>query len=82
MSVIPLINIAGLFAGPSAARYQADAVLAHAAFEIGFMTVRGQPLELQANDADGRLLLRLFEIPPSQQRSLWKRNFVVENRHL
>lgn len=82
MSVIPLINIAALFAGPSAARDQADAALAHAAFEIGFMTVRGQPPELRANDADRRLSLRLFEIPPSGQRSLWKRNFAAENRHL
>ena len=31
MSVIPLINIAALFAGPSAARDEADAALAHAA---------------------------------------------------
>lgn len=82
MSPIPTIDIGPLFGTDAAARTRVDGAVAQAAFSIGFMTVVGHPSDLSVGARERALMLRLFELPPAEQRRLWKRNFAPENKIL
>lgn len=79
MTGIPIIDIAPLFGGDT---QSADARIAGAAFESGFMVVTGHPSGLGVGPVERERLLRLFDLPMAKQRPLWKRNFAPENPHL
>jgi isopenicillin N synthase-like dioxygenase len=79
MSEIPVIDIAPLFDADAARRADVDAAIFKAASSIGFMTVVGQPAALSVGPEARARMLKLFALPPAQQRSLWKRNFAPEN---
>ena len=80
--MIPEIDVAPLFAGPGPARDATDAQIREAAFEVGFLSLRGAPLGEAVGRPARESLLRLFRIPEPEQRKLWKRNFAPENPHL
>lgn len=67
---IPVIDVAGLFGPPSAARDAADAAIHEAATGIGFMIIQGLP-QRPANMA----LLRAFDLPEVAKRQLWRAKF-------
>ena len=82
LAEIPFVDIAPLFAADERAREKVDREIARAAFEIGFMTITGHPNSLRAGPEERAVLLQLFDLPQSEQRRLWKRNFAPENTHL
>lgn len=82
MTKIPVIDIGPLFGPDEAAKTATDQEIAEAAFDIGFMVVRGYPSNIKVGAAQRTELLKLFDIPPDKQRPYWKRNFAPENPHL
>jgi isopenicillin N synthase-like dioxygenase len=82
MTEIPIVDIGPLFSADPAARAMADAAIAEAAFDIGFMVVTGHPPDLRVGPAERAVLLKLFDLPMAVQRSLWKLNFAPENPHI
>ncbi|HEX9138490.1 MAG TPA: 2OG-Fe(II) oxygenase family protein [Steroidobacteraceae bacterium] len=72
---IPEIDIAGLFGTASPARAEADRALIDAACGMGFLLVTGLPDDVPVGDRNRRELLRLFELPDSERRTLWRRKF-------
>jgi isopenicillin N synthase-like dioxygenase len=80
--VIPKIHIAPLFGDDMVARHAVDQAIYEAAFAMGFMTISGIPRSYAIGPEVRRELLRFFDLPPDQQRPLWKRNFAPENPSL
>jgi isopenicillin N synthase-like dioxygenase len=72
---IPEINIADLFRTASPARAHVDNALINAACGLGFLVVTGLPDDVPVGDRIRRELLRLFELPESERRLLWRRKF-------
>ena len=72
---IPTIDIRSLFGIRTAERDSADAALMRAAATTGFMVVTGYPPELPAGSAVRRDLLRLFQLPETETRKLWRQKF-------
>jgi isopenicillin N synthase-like dioxygenase len=72
---IPEIDVAGLFGTASPARADADSALIDAACGMGFLVVRGLPDDVPVGDRARRDLLRLFALPESERRTLWRRKF-------
>ena len=72
---IPVIDVAPLFGGPSAARTRTDAAIMQAASTFGFFAARGLPAELPIDQASRADLLRLFALPASAIRPLWRQKF-------
>jgi isopenicillin N synthase-like dioxygenase len=79
--MIPTIDIAPLFAGPTAARATVDVKILHAAGETGFMAVTGLPGAALAPETRKRLLA-LFALPEAKKRTLCRRSFVAENPNI
>ena len=73
--MIPRIDAAPLFAGPSPRRDAADAAILAAARETGFMTITGLPAECPIDAARRGELLRIFNLPAAQIRPLWRQKF-------
>jgi isopenicillin N synthase-like dioxygenase len=73
--MIPRIDVAALFAGPSPQRDQIDAAILAAARETGFMTIGGLPSDLPMDAGRRRALLRIFDLPPDETRKLWRQKF-------
>lgn len=72
---IPVIDIAALFGPPSLARDRADVDIMAAAATVGFFAACGLPADTPI-DRDSRAdLLRLFELPESVIRPLWRQKF-------
>lgn len=67
MTEFPIIDSAALCAGPRQARDPADAGIAHAALNVGFMVVVGQRLELVVQDQHRHILRELFSAPETCQ---------------
>ncbi len=82
MARIPEIDIGPLFGGDAAAIAATDQQIAEAAFDIGFMVVRGYPSDIRVGAVERRKLHRLFDLPQDVQRPYWKRNFAPENAHI
>lgn len=72
---IPRIDIGALFEAPSPARDAADRAIAEAAAAVGFMTVTGLPSDVPIGRASRRELLRIFALPETELRKLWRQKF-------
>jgi isopenicillin N synthase-like dioxygenase len=72
---IPLIDIASLFGGRSVERDLTDRAIMSAAANAGFMVVRDLPPDIPAGRSARADLLRLFDLPPSETRKLWRQKF-------
>jgi isopenicillin N synthase-like dioxygenase len=72
---IPLIDIGPLFEAPSHARDLADQAIMTAAAAPGFMVVTGFPPHVPMGRAARADLLRLFQLPESETRKLWRQKF-------
>ncbi len=69
---IPGIDVSALFGAPTAARDRTDQAIMDAAATSGFFVARGFPPNV-ALDRDTRdSLLRLFQLPQSEIRRLWR----------
>src|ERR1044071_7356901 len=75
LPMIPLIDSAALFGGPSPARERADAAIQQAAVGIGFLMMTNLPADVPMGPAARRRLLRLFEMPQTEIRKLWRQKF-------
>ncbi len=72
---LPQIDAAALLSGPSAA----DHAVIDAASEVGFLTLAGFPAGIPIDAATRRQLLRVFDLPASAQRRLWRQKFEPAN---
>jgi len=72
---IPEIDVADLFGGPSAARDRTDEAIMEAAATFGFFVAGGLPADLPIDPESRADLLRLFELPMSAIRPLWRQKF-------
>jgi isopenicillin N synthase-like dioxygenase len=80
--LIPSINISALFSDDLAARSDVDRAIQTAAHTAGMMVVTGLP-EWAVLDAPGRReLLRIFSLPESEIRALWRWNFAPQRRNV
>jgi len=73
--MIPLIDSAALFGGPSPARQIADEAIRLAATDIGFLMMTNLPADVPMGSAARRRLLRLFALPETEIRKLWRQKF-------
>ncbi len=73
--MIPLIDIAPLFEGPSPRRAEVDQQIHGAAAGIGFLMLAGLPAGVPMGPAARRDLLRLFDLPAAEIAKLWRRKF-------
>ncbi len=72
---IPCIDIAPLFRDASRERDLADQAIMAAAATSGFMVVSGLPTDVPLGHAARAHLLRLFDLPESETRKLWRQKF-------
>ena len=72
---IPCIDIAPLFRAASRERDFADQAIMAAAATSGFMVVSGLPVDVPLGSAARAHLLRLFDLPESETRKLWRQKF-------
>jgi isopenicillin N synthase-like dioxygenase len=72
---IPCIDIGPLFGTASRQRELVDQAIMAAAATSGFMVVRGLPADVPARHAARANLLRLFDLPESETRKLWRQKF-------
>ncbi len=72
---IPAIDISSLFGAPSLERDRIDQAIMTAAATSGFMVVRGLPPDVPAGREARADLLRLFQLPESETRKLWRQKF-------
>jgi isopenicillin N synthase-like dioxygenase len=72
---LPLIDIRTLFGAPSRERDLTDQSIMAAAAVPGFMVVTGFPPAIPAGRAVRADLLRLFQLPESETRKLWRQKF-------
>jgi isopenicillin N synthase-like dioxygenase len=72
---IPSIDLSALFGMPSAARDRTDQAIMDAAATSGFFVARGFPPNIPVGRDTLQNLLRLFELPQSEIRRLWRRKF-------
>jgi isopenicillin N synthase-like dioxygenase len=79
---IPRIDIGTLFGPPSPARERADEAIMAAAAMVGFLVVQDLPDDVPAGPAARADLLRLFTLPDSQTRKLWRQKFDAANRNV
>lgn len=80
--MIPTIDIAPLFSAAGTARDQADAAIAAAAAEIGFMLVGNLPAEIPIASADLQILKRIFTLPSDAIQRLWRQKFAAANANI
>ncbi len=80
--MIPRIDISPLFSGPTPERAKADAAIIAAASDAGFMTVCGLPPDIPIGAEPRRRLLRLFDLPASVTRALWRQKFDPAHRNI
>jgi isopenicillin N synthase-like dioxygenase len=72
---IPSIDISLLFGASSLERSLVDQAIMAAAATSGFMVVRGLPPDVPTGRAARADLLRLFQLPESETRKLWRQKF-------
>ena len=70
---IPMIDVGALFDGPSTRRTDVDAEIMAASAETGFFVATGFPASTPLGAAARAGLLRIFDLPESQIRLLWRR---------
>jgi len=79
--VLPQIDVAALFAGPSAARDGVDAAIMQAASTFGFLTITGLPGECLAPHTRKRML-SIFDLDDAGKRALTRQSFAPENANV
>ena len=79
---IPCIDIAPLFRAASRERDLADQAIMAAAAASGFMVVTGLPVDVPLGRAARAQLLRLFDLPESETRKLWRQKFDPTHRNV
>jgi isopenicillin N synthase-like dioxygenase len=79
---IPSVDIAPLFAARSASRDAADQAIMDAAKLAGFFVARGIPGDIRIDAAARSELLKVFELPDSETRKLWRRKFEPNHSNL
>lgn len=79
---IPFIDVSALFGAASPARDLADQAIKAAAAAPGFMVVRGFPADVPTGRAARAELLRLFQLPRSETRKLWRQKFDPSHSNL
>jgi len=72
---IPLIDIGPLFGAASRERDLTDRSIMAAAAASGFMVARGLPPDVPAGRTVRADLLRLFQLPGTETRKLWRQKF-------
>jgi isopenicillin N synthase-like dioxygenase len=72
---IPFVEIGPLFRAPSLERNGTDQAIMAAAATSGFMVVRGLPPDVPTGREARADLLRLFQLPESETRKLWRQKF-------
>ena len=72
---IPHIDVSALFGAPSAARERTDQAIKDAAATSGFFVAQGFPPNIPVGRDTLRDLLRVFRLPPSEIRRLWRQKF-------
>jgi isopenicillin N synthase-like dioxygenase len=72
---IPSLDVSALFGMPSAARDRTDQAIMDAATTSGFFVARGFPPNVPVDRDTLRDLLRLFQLPQSEIRRLWRQKF-------
>jgi isopenicillin N synthase-like dioxygenase len=72
---IPSIDIESLFDVSTPQRARTDQTIMAAAAETGFMVVHGFPPDAACGSMVRADLLRLFELPQSETRKLWRQKF-------
>lgn len=80
--MIPRIDIAPLFAEAGPARDRADAAIAEAASDIGFMLIGNMPPDIPIASADLQKLQRIFALPPADLGRLWRQKFAAANANV
>ena len=73
--MIPRIDVAPLFAGPSPRRDAIDAAILAAAHDSGFLTMTGLPADCPIDAARRGEMLRIFTLSAAQIRPLWRQKF-------
>jgi isopenicillin N synthase-like dioxygenase len=76
--MVPVINIAALFDGATAALERTDREILAAAQDVGFMAVTGIPGDI-LTAAFRKRLLAIFALPDARKRALCRRSFAPEN---
>jgi isopenicillin N synthase-like dioxygenase len=79
---IPLIDIGSLFGERSLRRDVTDRAIMAAATTSGFMVVRDLPPEVPAGNRARADLLRIFQLPQSETRKLWRQKFDSAHRNI
>ncbi|MEP6546256.1 MAG: 2OG-Fe(II) oxygenase family protein [Gammaproteobacteria bacterium] len=79
---IPGIDISSLFGARSRARELTDQAIMTAAAYSGFMVVRGLPADVPVGYAARADLLRLFDLPATETRQLWRQKFDPSHRNV
>jgi isopenicillin N synthase-like dioxygenase len=72
---IPVIDVSALFGAPSPARTRTDQAIMAAAATVGFFAASGLPADLPIGRESRADLLRLFQLPESEIRPLWRQKF-------
>ena len=72
---IPMLQVGPLFEGPSAERSSVDREVMAAAGSVGFAAIGGLPPDIPVDRTVRLELLRIFSLPPSQIRRLWRQKF-------
>jgi isopenicillin N synthase-like dioxygenase len=73
--MIPRVDLLPLFGPPSPVREAVDRAIMAAAEDIGFLAIAGLPPEIPQGAEVRRNLLRIFALPPSEIRKLWRQKF-------
>jgi isopenicillin N synthase-like dioxygenase len=79
--VVSRVDISALFSD-AADRAATDSAILAAAGDSGFMTVCGLPRDVPVDAASRRALLRLFTLPASETRKLWRQKFEPTHRNV
>ena len=79
---IPDIDVAALFAGPTAQRDATDRAIMNAAATTGFMLVHGFPSDTACGPDERAALLELFRLPHGETRRLWRQKFDSEHKNV
>jgi isopenicillin N synthase-like dioxygenase len=79
---IPSIDIGPLFGGRSHERDLADRAIMAAAAASGFMVVKNLAPEIPIGRSARADLLRLFELPETETRKLWRQKFEPAHRNV
>ena len=73
--IIPRVDVSALFSNDEAARSDIDTAILSAARTAGMMVVAGLPQWAALTGPGRRELLRIFSLPDSEIRKLWRWNF-------